>query len=373
MATSSSERLETLLRFLSQDPDNVSLLSDVAEAALAAGQPQTTLEMTARLERLNGPSPALTNLKGLALLQARAFDEAVAAFETLLLDNADDPGLRFNLAWSKAMLKDFDTALDLLNEPTTKTLPQAATLKVQLLHDRGAFEEAWEFTQSALRQHLAHPGLNAAASVLAIDMEDMTFAAQCAKRGGNSSEALTTLGTLALDKDNVADAAAFFDRALALNADAPRAWIGKGLVDLSNGRPTEAAAHIERGAAVFGEHIGSWIAAGWAQLLAGDLDAAKAAFEKAYALDDTFSESHGSLAVVALQQGRAEEAKKLAETAVRLDRQSFSGALANAMLHESNGRPELARKLIERALNAPIDPSGRTITQIIAKRGLSGR
>ena len=124
---------------------------------------------------------------------------------------------------------------------------------------------------------------------------------------------------------------------------------------------------------MFAEHVGSWIAAGWAHVIKGDLEAGRRCFEKALALDHNFSESHGSLGVIAILENRFDDARPLAATALRLDKQSFSGALAHALLLQSQNKPDLARKIIDRALNTPIDASGKTIAQAMARQALSWR
>jgi len=268
------------------------------------------------------------------------------------------------------MLKRFEEALELLDEPTTRALAQAAMLRVQVMHELGQFDEAAELARDYVTLFSEHSGLLAAVSVLAIDIEDIALAQACASKAGDHPDALTTLGTLALGDARDDEAGVMFDRALAKNAQLPRAWIGKGLVELTRGLPGDAAQHIERGAELFDRHIGSWIAAGWAHLLNKNVTAARAAFERAHALDRNFAESHGSLAVIAILEGNQEEATRLTQTAMRLDNHSFSAALAQSLLLEAQGKPEIAARIIERTLNIPIDATGATIAQAIAKRTL---
>jgi tetratricopeptide (TPR) repeat protein len=363
-------RLARLLGFLQSDPENVSLLSEAAEAALEERQGDTALELLQRRAALSPLGEKETNIAGLAALQAGKYEEAADYFSRLLDQHPDEPSLRFNRAWSLSMLKRFEEALELLDEPTASALAQAAMLKVQLMHEIGQFDEAAELARDYVTLFPEHSGLLAAVSVLAIDVEDIALAQACASKAGDHPDALTTLGTLALGDARDDDAGVMFDRALAKNAQLPRAWVGKGLVELTRGSPGDAALHIERGAELFNGHIGSWIAAGWAHLLNKNVKAARAAFERALALDHNFAESHGSLGVIAILDGNQEEATRLTQTAMRLDKHSFSAALAQSLLLEAQGKSELAARIIERALNTPIDATGATIAQAIAKRTL---
>jgi tetratricopeptide (TPR) repeat protein len=363
-------RLERLLQYLESDPGNLTLLTDAAETAISEGRGDIAHDI---LDKQAQRSPLPANLRGLlgvAAMQENAFDEAALVFEDLLQSSPGDPSIRFNLAWSWAMSKNFPGAMALLNDETTAALPQAAMLHVQLLHDQGKFEEAAEQAKIHLKQHPDYPGLLGAVSVLAMDIEDVTLAKECAQRAGDNPDALTTLGTLALG-DQDPRAFELFTAALKKNPHAPRAWVGKGLAEMASGKNAEAARDILHGAELFKEHVGSWIAAGWAQLLTRDISSSRSSFEKALALDHNFAESHGSLAVISILEGRMDDARKQAETALRLDSKSFSGVLAQSMLLQSKGEDEAARALIERALHTPIDASGTTIAKAIAKHGLS--
>lgn len=369
-ASNNAGRLARLLGHLASDENNLSLLSEAADAALQERQPKTALDLLQRYAAHAPLGEKETSAAGLAALQLGNYENAASYFGRLLETHPCEPSLRFNRAWSLAMLKRFDEALVLVDDATASALAQAAMLQVQLMHELGRFDEAAERARLYVKIFPDHTGLLAAVSVLALDVEDIALAAACAEKAGDHPDALTTLGTLALGDARDNDAAAMFDRALIKNNQSPRAWVGKGLVELTRGAHGDAAQHIEHGAALFESHIGSWIAAGWAHLLNKNVASARTAFDRALALDHNFAESHGSLAVIAILEGRHDEAKRLTQTAMRLDKQSFAAALAQSLLFEAEGKPELARRIIERALNAPIDSTGNTIAQALTKRAL---
>lgn len=363
-------RLALLLRLSESDPGNPELALDAAETALAENAPEAARDILHRFGE-HAPLPEqLLSVAGLTAMRLGAFDEATPIFEGLLAGKPDDVSLKFNLAWSLAMTKQFTRALELLDGETTQALGQAAMLRVQLLHDAGDLDDAMATARAGLLVHPNHRGLLAAVSVLAIDAEDFALAAESAQGAGDHPDALTSLGAVALDQGRDAEASALFARALLHNPDAPRALIGTGLSRLLSGEVLEGAIDIERGAHLFQDHIGSWVAAGWARIFAKDYAAARANFDTALAIDASFSETHGSLAVLHVLEGRIDEAEREAQTALRLDRQSFSGALAKTLLLSTKGKHEEAQTLLQRALNTPIDASGRTLAQAIARRGL---
>jgi tetratricopeptide (TPR) repeat protein len=363
-------RLKLLLGYLEQDPENVSLIEDAALAAMALAEDDKAVMLFERLEKLHPLTPSLRNDYGLSALRLSDFDTAERLFQTLVGDDEADPAARFNLAWAQAKQGKLIKAEQQINEACANALPQAAMLKIQLIHQRGAFDEALEMGRELLTLHPDHAGLNAAMSVLALDCEDTALAKHCADKASGHPDGLTSLATLELRDMAVDEAAAHFDAALALNSHSPRAWVGSGLVELMRNNPQIAAGHIDRGAEQFGDHIGSWIAAGWAYLLAGRHDIAEQRFEAALGVDENFAESHGSLAVSALLKGDTSKAQKLADIASRLDRNCFSAALAQSLIANSSGDTDKARKILERALNTPMDDDGRTVAQALIHLGL---
>jgi tetratricopeptide (TPR) repeat protein len=363
-------RFNVLERLLASDPSNVSLLTDCAEAALDERNAERVVDLLDRRSKIVEPGTREINLLGLAALQAHRFEDAATIFCSLQAVGEHSPELHFNLAWARANLRDFSGALEVLSDADALSLSQAAMLRIQLLHQLGEITGAGETARTYIATHPTHRGLLAAVSVLALDIEDEELAAECAARAGDHPDALTTLGTLALSNEHATDALEFFERALATNNGSPRAWVGLGLARLMTGAPEAASTALDRGAAIFGDHLGSWIAAGWSYFVNGDLANARARFETALALDPTFAESHGSLAVLDVLEGRADEAARASDVAVRLDRHCYSAALAKSLLAAGVGDVQTAQRIFDMASSTPIDGSGRTIAQALARMGL---
>lgn len=368
--TPMGNRLVTLLNLLESDPENLPLLHDAAEAALADGRGSTARDLLERYAAIEPLPPSQINLAGLAAMQMGDFETAARHFRSLVVDGESDPAVVFNLAWSTAMLKDIVGATELLDESVIAALPQAAMLRVQLLHDQALFDEAVEQAKALIEIHPDHPGLMAAVSVLALDVDDEALARRCARKAGNHPDALATLGILALGEDRAAEAREMFDRALAQSDDKPRALIGRGLSKLLNGEAASAAVDLDRGAENFGDHLGSWIAAGWAHFIKKDFKTSRDRFEKALDLDPTFAEIHGSLAVLSLCEGDLASAERSCEAALRIDRNCYSGALAQSLLTARAGDAAGSQRIFDMALNMPVGESNRTIAQSLARSSL---
>lgn len=360
-------RLKTLLTYLAAHPENANLKGDAADQAVSAKEPGIAMAILG--DDLESLDERGLNLAGLAQMQLGAFDAAAQAFERLVAADIEDAAVRFNLAWCLAMLTQFDRALELLADDVTTSIPQAAMLRIQLLHDRGEFDGAAEAARHSLELHPDHPGLNAAASVLALDVDDVELARACALKAGAHPDALTTLGTLALADQQLDTAREHFDRALETNLTVPRAWIGRGLAKLLAKDAAGAAIDLDRGAELFEDHEGSWTAAGWAHLIAGDRSQARNRFERALAIGED-AEAHGSLAVIDALDGRRDEANGLIEAALRLDSECVSVRLAQALLSAEEGDQESAKALFESILQMPINEQGQTAVEMLAKLGL---
>jgi tetratricopeptide (TPR) repeat protein len=362
-------RLTSLLAFLELDPDNPNLLTNAAEEAMAGNDFDLARDLLERAENAAVGDPKLQNLSGLLALREGRWPDAAECFQDLLDRHEGDSNVQFNLAWVKALQDDHQGSLDLLNDETVLAAPAAAGLKVQMMHHLGRIEDAVGEGERLLALVPGNDDLLGALSVAAMDNDDIERATRYAQQSTTSSDALSTQGLLLLDQDQALLAISLFDKVLAKKPDAPRALLGKGLADLSLGRPGKAAISLERGAEIFGDHLGSWIGAGWAWFAAGDVLRSRHAFETALALDDNFAESHGGLAVLDLATGDVQSARRRSDIALKLDKECLGGMLARTLLLEADGRPDLAVKIRERALNMAVGPSGITIAQAMAGIG----
>jgi len=357
-----SPRLERLLSFLAQDPQNANLRADAAGLALDERQ----FELASELLDDVGTSSVLLNLKGVAALGTERFDQAAAAFEELRAGGEDNSAVRFNLAWAKAMLGDFTETEALLDDEAIAASPRGPTLKIEALHHLDRYDEGLEQGERLAELYPDDQALMGALATLAMDAGDAALARDYAERAGDTPEGLAARGMLMLEDGDPADALDLFDRAIDQKPMSARAWIGRGLGLLSQHRSNEAAEALEKGAQLFRDHLGSWIAAGWAYFTQQDYGKARSCFEHARDLDPNFAESHGGLAVLDIVEGDLESAARQCEIALRLDRMCLGGALAKSMLLEHEGKPAAAQRVRELALSSPIGPDGKTIGAALA-------
>ncbi len=368
-AVQGGSRLERLLRYLESDPRNPSLLADAAAAAFDEKAFDRAADLLARHAAIAQPSADLLNLRGLVALAQQRFGDAAEIFESLRRAGGDDPVLRFNLAWAKAMTGAYEETLALLDDDAVAVSPRAPALKIQMLHHLDRLDEALATGESLAARYPANGALMGALATLAMDADKPDLALAYAQRAGDDAEGRAALGMLTLGQYDAAKSLELFDQAIARQPGNARAWVGKGLSLIASGDAKTGADAIDRGADLFRDHIGSWIASGWAHFVNGDNAKARASFERALAIDENFAESHGALAVMDIMDGKLDEAKRRSDIALRLDRNCFGGALAKTLLLERSGHAQLAQKVRDIALNTPIGPNGQTILQALAGFG----
>jgi tetratricopeptide (TPR) repeat protein len=362
-------RVSRLLQYLEADPGNLRLVEDAASAAFEDGAVDLAHQLIKHRATTAALSPSLSNLSGLVAITLGRYEEAIATFEDLRKADCNNPHLRFNLAWAKAMKADYQGALDLLTDDALSVSPQAPALKVQMMHHLGLYDEALAVGETLAKRFPTDLALMGSLAVLAMDAERIDLAELYAERGGDHGDAQAVRGMLALVNHDIAGASTLFDQALNQRADNARAWIGKGLSQLVTGDIPAGAKAIDRGAELFKTHIGSWVVSGWAHFIAGEYEAARASFDRALAIDDCFAESHGGLAVIDVVQGRDAEAARRCEIALRLDRKCFGAALGKILLLQKGGRTEAARKIRDIALSTPAGPNGETLAQALISFG----
>jgi len=185
-------------------------------------------------------------------------------------------------------------------------------------------------------------------------------------------EALLARASMCSDAREYDDAHACFSMLVEMHPHCGRAWLGLGLVKLSQMQTEAALSDIERAAANMPEHVGTWHVLAWIQILRSDVAAAEAAFQRALALDRNFAETHGGLAVIACLQGREVDAQVSIERALRSDPQSLPGRYAQMLLMHGHGRHADASAVLRRVL-ARVQVGGTRYRDLLNARVMSLR
>ncbi|WP_289241437.1 tetratricopeptide repeat protein [Delftia sp.] len=214
-----------------------------------------------------------------------------------------------------------------------------ASLWLRALHHAGQLDQAVTWAAAADARQQLPAAAAGVASLAALDADQLERAGQWAARALEQAtpddrpiEALVTQSSLALARQDAAQARTQARAALQISPRDGRAWSAHAMADLLAGDLPTALAHFDNALATMPGHIGTWHGKAWAQLLSSDLPGAQRSFTSALDLDRNFAESHGGLAVALALQGRTDEAQQHIERALRLDAFNLSGRYAQAIV-----------------------------------------
>lgn len=347
-----AQKLQRMLGYLAQDPENTPLLLDVIDLCQSLGQweqAQTHLDLARRLE----PDNLVFQQRQANLWMAQNNWAAANALLASLYRTLPDLTLAHDLAYTQFRLGDYRAAQTTLQPCLAHTPPQIArtdsiTLMLRCWHHLGELEPALALAQQYAAQ--AGPEMLSVMSLLYLDADDVQNAQAVSARalalatGPSVLEAQIVQATLALGQGEVALAAQQFDQVLQQKPDDGRSWAGIGLVYLVQRDWPGAARALEQAVLFMPQHIGTRHILAWCKILAGDLLAARAVLNAALAMDRNFSESHGGLAVVEALAGNRDLAQGLVRRALGLNPHSLTARFAQTLLaRQGNGADDTAR------------------------------
>jgi tetratricopeptide (TPR) repeat protein len=343
----STARLERLEAYLREDPSNPSLLAEAFGAALQCAQWERAAFHLRHAQALQPGSLAWSLREGDLLLAQGRYEQAAELLGSLQsLDGAPrefTDAVLHNLAWIAFQDGRYQDCADTL-APRLQDLDHPASaalarLWLRALHHAGQVDQAVAWACAADARQQLPAAAAGVASLAALDADQLERAGQWAARALEQAtpddrpiEALVTQSSLALARQDAAQARMQARAALQISPRDGRAWSAHAMADLLAGDLPTALAHFDNALATMPGHIGTWHGKAWAQLLSSDLPGAQRSFTSALDLDRNFAESHGGLAVALALLGRTEEALQHIERALRLDAFNLSGRYAQAIL-----------------------------------------
>jgi tetratricopeptide (TPR) repeat protein len=354
------ERLSRLLDYLTQDPRNPSLLSDIADTQLQLGEWRSARSTLSQLLDIR-PADALTRYR---LAVAERADgnlrEALSWLRDLANEGHAQPALQQELARCHAQLGDWANTLASLQDLNPSKLPTdehdaVRLLRVRAYHQLALLEEALAEASQWRAERGGEMPLNGQAAIvtLLIDAEKLQDATQMLAQV--PLEALTAnpemaaaAGFIALGQGQHETALAHFAISSELDPELGRAKLGTALTFAAQGHLARALQAMEDAVGASPDHLGAWHALAWMQLLTKDVDAAARTFRTALERDDTFGESHGGLALVAALQGNRGTCEQHLHRASKLDPDSTNAMIALTVLQRGPGA--LDAPLLEQAL-----------------------
>lgn len=345
------DKLEAYLRF---DPENVRLLIQATDAALAERRLDSAEAYALKALQAGERSPVALQRYAHALMAKGNLADAVPILEEGHRHSGDDSFLQ-DLAYAYWRLGEHARIKALVEERSPKTLsPALLVTYLRALHALGELEPAAAIAAQACMPQDTDAALLGIAALIAFDQDDLPAAASLVGRipAGTTLplEAAVVVGYLAVDGNRLEESHRLFNYALSISPEDGRSLLGLGMAAFSAHDFVAAENYLKRSVHSMPEHLGSWHALGWCQFIQGNRTGATAIFEHALSLDRNFGESHGAMAVIAILAGDTEGARRFAETALRLDRHSASAQFAQLLLRgnplEEGEVESLARRIV---------------------------
>jgi tetratricopeptide (TPR) repeat protein len=218
-------RAQRLQGYLQQDPGNLALMSDLADAQMEAGRPDAARQTVQAALALCPEDPVWQYRMAVAERMTGELEAARARLVALVENDKREAALLQELARVCFALDDFAAslkALEALGE--APPLPRAVVascvlMKVRALHHLNRLDDGIRVAEEWVRRHGESAGLTSALATLYLDAgrvreaRDLFTAAE--SRGVADAEMLTTGGFVALNDGDAEAANDRFQRALA--------------------------------------------------------------------------------------------------------------------------------------------------------------
>ncbi|MGM9514312.1 tetratricopeptide repeat protein [Roseateles sp. DB2] len=374
-------QLARLQGYLHQDPDNVRLLADVADAQLQLALWDAARSTLGRILSLTPEDPLARYRLAVADHSQGLRDVAARSLLALLAEGHEHPVIRWRLARCLAEAADWPGVCSALETPPLDQLPANllddwALLQARAFHHQGSIAQAVSLMQQwqvlCGERGLPLQGRCALATLL-LDNEQAEAAAallaRCTPAEIQTQPELSTVaGYLALSEGRGSQALGWFQHSLSLSAGSARAKLGAGLAEAMQGHSDLALQSLKAAVALSPAHLGSWHALAWVQLLAQDLDGAESSVRAALNQDETFGESHGGLALILVLKEQPDEARRRLRTALKLNPQGFNAMVAQWMLanHQTVLTPDVLQKL-QQAFEGHVETSNPMLAALLKR------
>jgi tetratricopeptide (TPR) repeat protein len=347
-------RLDRLWQFLQADPNNASLLRDIAKEGLSTGRFDEAVKALDQLQDI-GQSDANDEAAAIhALVKLGQIGEAVERGELALQHWPQDEAICVETARALLNAKRYDEVNRLCERSfEDSTVAQlAAEFALQALWHLGELDKALTLSTASIERFPGNARILALHSSILYDKGLMAdaFAAAHQAYALSPAHAYTALHVLASERlvqQDIPGALKLVDEAQHINTNDGRIWLLKGSAHMMTGQHDKAIADLQRALTLFPNHPGTHLTLAWLYISLQDLDQAEAAVHNAIEASPAFAESHGTMAVVLAMKGEQKEAQQSIRRAHLLDKNGFAARYAEAVLsgHTLQSVPEIYKEL----------------------------
>lgn len=368
------EKLQQRLAWLRQDPANVVLYRQCAQAAMALRRYDLLLQIVDQA-LANDPTDAAARFdRANAQIGLHDYRGALATLaEVQVTDPEHHRAVASNRALCHYCLGEYVQALPLLQADYASGQSDAQLLfmLIRSYHFLGQLDEAAALASANAEAASKDAALAGAYALMFLDAEEADSAARWSatalRLDHRSIDGTVTEGTLAVLHLQADQAQRRFHAALEIAPDTGRAWLGLGTLAMLQNDLPQAESHIERGLRQMSAYVGGWHLLAWTQMMMQNLAGAEQSLDRAMTLDRNFGETHGALATLDVMKGDCTSARHRLEIARRLDPDCFSAQFAAALLEDPtlNGpqSQQILQELLARISNQSQSALGRMLLQ----------
>jgi len=361
-----SESIARHERYRAADPDNVSLLRTLGDLYHQNGQFDAALEAYASALSRAPSDAALSSRVAAVHLSQNRLEDAERELRALIAAGGDDAALHHMLGICLYHAERYADSIHELRAARERGLNDADSLRylAYALHRTGGAKEALEVVDAWLKiaPSAATAGYRALVQMDGGDMEGaVQFASQVVAAEPDESSANLVLGIWSIEKQQIDDAKARFERLTSAEPENARAWVGLALTQLYAQQHEASVASFERALQLAPDNVGMLVALAWTHFTNRDIAAAERTFRRAIAVERTFGEAHGGLALVLVWQNRRDEARREITLARRLDSNGFGLAYAQSVLLALEGQRPEGEALLARKLDQSLREGGLSI------------
>lgn len=371
------QRLERFLSFLSQDPENISLIIDAIRLAVEVGDLDTAQNLLFTKHHLFPAPSEYHALAGRVALIQGEFERAVEMLSSALECDKQLPETWLDLAHAYHYLNKPEPAIDVL-EKYSRSLKELYpslffTLYARLLYILDNSHKAIEQLETF---HTDYGPTAESAGLLSLILfeEDISveqalrLAELALSKNPNALEALIARTSIHLMNGQYQHAASDISRAVQHHPQNGRAWSSVAQVEFSEFRFEKARDAATTAVTYMKDHIGTWHLLGWAHIALNEMAEALEAFKFSYELDKSFAETHGGLAAVYAHLGKRKEAERHIKLAEKLGPDSFAVIYAKTVMLRKNNRQEEANQMLSDMQSKYYPSLNSTPKELIEKR-----
>lgn len=341
--TQSTTRAARLRHLLAQDPGNLDLACELADALCADGDVRAAMEALDALPAEACGQPAIAFRRARISLITGDFADAAERYEAMLDLGHDGVAVRHDLAFTRMCQGQLGEARRVVGEGVHAfgPSPDLALLLARVEAMDGNLQACIAAADTALALRQDDPSALGVKALALFDSGDHAAAAsvgsEALARDPDQHEALLAVASVQMAQQQFGHARATLERALSRHPGSGRALSAFGQVLMLDNELPRATDVLDAASRAMPAHIGTWHALAWSQLLQGKVQDAQGSYRAAYEIDRNFGDTHGGLALIDALHGRLDDAEAGIKRALRLDPAAATARYAEAIVREARG------------------------------------